>query len=395
MRIFIKEEQIGANAIALRDSMYMLPRFIVSHLKTHKTSLGDNPCFPSEREFAFDYKICKERYKEIIDALSKYPEFNNMDVDKAKNLCNKLISECKKIEDQHEEYFEDLCKETVKAMLMVPDDTVIFDCELTDEVEPSQHPRIMPEDNEYQFDDVADMDMSDKAVLKRRIINSLIQGASNTYARKIDYYADKIEKINPNLIDLYEKIMLLNDYILFNDDIVVDENSYHPSAYVEVILGTNNEKTEIHSQGLIFPFLLQETIRGFFELFASHALPQDNQKAMYLISHADFVLAESWDLRFGCTLWKDVTETIDNDAVIPFYFTNLCEIPTEEFFKEMKEILSKTRHGLQFMNDLVERSASEITFDDVPNDVAQQDIKSILSDEDLMTIEELNEIKID
>ena len=33
-------------------------------------------------------------------------------------------------------------------------------------------------------------------------------------------------------------------------------------------------------QGLIFS-LLQETFRGFFELFASHGLPEDNKSKLY------------------------------------------------------------------------------------------------------------------
>ena len=36
---------------------------------------------------------------------------------------------------------------------------------------------------------------------------------------------------------------------------------------------------------------------------------------MYLIRHADFVLAENWDLRFGVTLWQEITRLIDNDGI--------------------------------------------------------------------------------
>ena len=100
-------------------------------------------------------------------------------------------------------------------------------------------------------------------------------------------------------------------------------------AYVEVNLGQRGDKSTIMAQGEIFPFLLQESIRGFFELYASHSLPKDNAKAKYLIHHADFVLAEQWDMMFGMTLWPEINCMIDDESIIPFYFRNLCCLPID------------------------------------------------------------------
>ena len=50
----------------------------------------------------------------------------------------------------------------------------------------------------------------------------------------------------------------------------------------------------------------------FFELFSCHGLPTDSKKANYIISHADFVVAEGWDLRFGVTLWEQIEQYIKN-----------------------------------------------------------------------------------
>ena len=169
-------------------------------------------------------------------------------------------------------------------------------------------------------------------------------------------------------------------------------------AYVSVKLGKNENKTIIESQGLIFPYLLRETIRGLFELFASHSLPQDNKRAMYLIRHADFMMAESWDLRFGVPLWRNISMKIKENGVIPYFFTEICVLETEDFFKDMKEILSNTKKGEEIVDELISKSKNKITFDKLPSEPQDLDIKTIISDDvnddEMFTIEELRQLNI-
>ena len=46
-------------------------REIFNDIKNHNTSLGDNPCFPMEQKYPFDYEIIKDRYKEVVDNVKK------------------------------------------------------------------------------------------------------------------------------------------------------------------------------------------------------------------------------------------------------------------------------------------------------------------------------------
>ena len=152
-------------------------------------------------------------------------------------------------------------------------------------------------------------------------------------------YLDEIYKIESKLPDLYNKIRILSDYILFNREEKIDEKNYSPSAYVAVTLGNEGKKTIIDSQGIIFPYLLQETIRGFFELFASHGLPENNKKAMYIIRHSDFILAEEWDMRFGVSLYNNIFNDINDKLLIPYVFSNFSQLDTIEFNTTIKNIL--------------------------------------------------------
>lgn len=401
MKIIVTEEQLMFNSVELKKSNYLLPQFLFNDLKIHRTSLGDNPCFPMEQKYPFDYEIIKNRYKEVVDAIQQIKELDSLDIKNVQNYCNKLIQECVNIEKPIRDLLNKICENAVKDILCIPEETVIFHCRLTDKVEPKKSPRTLPEEgdgNIYTFDDVDDMVFSNNSILKRRFLNSLIQGASYLLPKQYDNYMDEIYKIDEKLPNLYKKIGILNDFILFNKKDEINEKNLDLGAYVEVSLGRGDNKTKIESQGIIFPYLLTESIRGFFELFASHGLPKNNEKAMFIIRHSDFLMAEAWDLRFGVSLWEKIGGDIDNNIIIPYYFTELSEMPTEEFNKEIKEILVGTKHGKKFKEDLIGICQRQITFNDLPQDYSNDDMKSILSDSidnNDFTIEELNDLNYD
>ena len=233
----------------------------------------------------------------------------SIDINTVQNYCNKLIHECIELEKPIRDLLNDICRKTINDIFVIPEETIILHCHLTDKVDIKHSIRVLPEEssnNVYTFDDVEDIEMTNSDILKRRFINSLIQGAAYTLTKNTNLYLDEIYKIESKLPDLYNKIRILSDYILFNREEKIDEKNYSPSAYVAVTLGNEGKKTIIDSQGIIFPYLLQETIRGFFELFASHGLPENNKKAMYIIRHSDFILAEEWDMRFGVSLYNNI-----------------------------------------------------------------------------------------
>ena len=96
----------------------------------------------------------------------------------------------------------------------------------------------------------------------------------------IESYENQINQINPSLCDLYNKILSLNNYLMFTKENLdmTDENKMQLGT-AEVSLGMRDEKPKIESQGVIFPVLLSESIRGFLELFISHGLPKNRERA--------------------------------------------------------------------------------------------------------------------
>ena len=334
-----------------------LPKFLFDRIKEHNSSLGNNEAFPPEEDLPFDYKILKNRFNEVCENLHKI-NINTDDFNEIRNYLGKLLQRCKEIEEPIRPNLIKLCESWVNNQLGTPMETIILNCELVNEIKPNHAFRLMPESSDmrdFDFEDLNDFDNVSKVILKRRLINALIQGVSYN-CNKYGNIDEELKQLNEELPNLYNEISIINDYLLFTQEEKITDIKPSQGACVEVMLGSNGEKTEINVQGLIFPYLLQETFRGFFELFASHGLPEDNNKANYILKQADFLLAEPWDIRMGVGLWNILSENIDDPKILPFFFTALCEMPVEEFNENLREAFAKTKRGKQFIQELIDES---------------------------------------
>lgn len=361
-----------------------LPNFLFKRVKEHKTSLGNNEAFPPEEDYPFDYKILKDRYNDVVENIKVYSDIESLDENYLISLLNNLITQCKEKEKPLKEQLEKLCKKIVSETFRIPNETITLNITLTDKLEPTQKYQLTPQtsnERSFDFDDLEDFNNAEKSILKRRLINSLIQGASYEYMTKCVMHLDEITTLLSDLKPIYERIIAINDFLLFNKEESITDEKMHQGAIVEVMLGRGGDKTEINVQGLVFPFLLNETFRGMFELFASHGLPKDLDKANYILTHSEFLLAEPWDLRFGVNLWKIVSDNVYGYESMPYFFMTLCEMPVEEFNANMKEVFAKTKRGKQFVIDLNEFALKESEFEsDIEPLIIQDETDDLITD---------------
>lgn len=337
--------------------------FIFNQVKRHMTSLGDNEAFPPEENLPFDYMILKDRFQEVSDALVNISDLESFDDVYLSNRLSRLVKKCKEIEEPIRPHLEKICTNVILQLFDIPSDTVDFEGVLVDKIEPEKNFRIKPEvssKRKFDFDSIDDFDEANKAILKRRLINALIQGASYTYSVDRDLFLSEIYKIDKRLIDLYNEITILNDYLLFVKEEKITDKTPMQGGCVEVMLSSKKDKTKIKAQGLIFPFLLHELIKGFLELFASHGLPEDNVKARYIINQADFLIAEPWDLRMGVGLWRFFSNELVNTSILPYFFMNLCSLPTNEFNTTLKEIFAHTKKGQHLLKHLIANAENDL-----------------------------------
>lgn len=370
-----------------------LPKFLFDYVVKHQTSLGNNLAFPPEEDYPFDYKILKNRLNEV-DKATKEMFGDTIDSDKAQNLLSKYLVKCQKIEEPIKEQLIKICENTINKLFSIPKETVELNCQLVQKISPKNSFRVLPEEadkKDFVFADLNEMSDVNKVVLKRRFINALVQGASYRYSQLIDLYINEFTKLNLELPHLYKKIITLNDFLLFNKKEKISDKYPKQGAVVEVELGREGEKTVITAQGTNFIFLLTETIRGFFELFASHGLPKDNKKAMYIISQADFLLAEPWDLRMGVPLWDILFGNIEETKLIPYVFTQICEMLVDEFNEQLQEILAKTKKGKETMQEIIKQSEKEYEMMNIHNFIQDKNDNETLINDSYFTADELND----
>ena len=393
----MKKIYISENTISNVVNGRLLPQFLFKLVKTHTTSLGDNEAFPSSDDYPFDYVLLKKRYNEVCDAIDDIGLVSLNEDDLVSELSS-LVTECKRLEEPVRDALEKICENALNRLFAIPEESINMPFKLVDKIKFKSAIRMRPESNDdvkYTFKDIADIDLSNKAVGKRRFINALIQGAAYLYSGIEGLYIDDIDKINPKLPRLYRKIRIINDYLLFTKKEEMSDDKPMQGSYVETHLGIADAKTTIKVQGLVFPLLFQESIKGLFELFSAHGLPQDRNKAQYIVKKADFVLAEPWDLRLGVGLWKMIFGGVEDTNMIPYMFTSFVKIPTNEFNLSVKEILSNTEKGNEIVNSLMKDAEYDNGYQQFTNRINAKNVDKSLIKDSYFTGAETNGYELD
>lgn len=375
----------------------LLPQFLFKLVKTHTTSLGDNEAFPTSDEYPFDYILLKERYNEVCDAIDDIG-LESLDEDYLMSELSSLVTKCKELETPVRDALEKICENALNKLFAIPEESINMTFKLVDRVKFKSPIRMRPESSDslkYNFKDIADIDLSNKAIGKRRFIDALIQGASYIYANVEGLYIDDIDRINPELPRLYRKIRIINDFLLFTKKEEMSDDKPMQGSYVETHLGIDDAKTTIKAQGIIFPLLFHEAIKGLFELFSAHGLPQDREKAQYIIIKADFVLAEPWDLRLGVGLWRMIFGGVEDTNMIPYMFTSFVKIPTDEFNLSVKEILSNTEKGNEIINALMTDAEYDNGYQQFTNRINARNVDKSLIQDSYFTGAETSGFEID
>ncbi len=325
--------------------MEKLPNHIIKALLNNNTSLGDHPCFPPEDEEKFVVHLLTKYYNALLD------DVGTTDIHKLKTELSKLLSNAIKYERDNQQALEKLCARVVTELFDIPENVVDIRVFLTNEIDTSSQ-RMFPEKTEgFSFENIKDMNNIGDEIYKRRILNSLIAGAAINFASDVSLYVQELFKIDPELPFIYKKILLINNLLLYLDkDMEQEDNGDTEGGSVDVTITSMDEMPIIEAKGIIFPILLEETIKGVLELVISHGLPEDTDKAQYIMKKADFKLAEDWDLRLGIPLYDLLEKQADIEPVFLFY--ELSKMSVSSFNDNMREVFACTKSGKRFLEKL-------------------------------------------
>lgn len=330
-----------------------IPAFITDAITNGTTSLGDNPAFPVSGGNNVMLKLVGAYADKMIP--------DGVDTKGAKSELSSLVTACSKKEETCHEALEQLCLKCVTDVVSIPEDTINLEMKLVSKVDTSAQ-RVMPgDDDNFSFDSLDEMRSMSDEIYKRRLVDALVCGAAAYYGNNVSSYVKDLFDIDPELPGMYRRIIDLNNYLMFAEEGTTD--SHTSVGKVEVRIGSENEKVSIKAEGTLFPFLLTETFKGIFEVAASHGLPDDMEKAEYVLSRSDYSAAEAWDMRIGGALWDRIAEMFD--GIEPnFMLMYLSEMDVEEFNETMKEIIAMTRRGQEIIDGICDEVMEELDRDD-------------------------------
>ena len=187
-----------------------------------------------------------------------------------------------------------------------------------------------------------------------------------------------------------------NNLLLFYEKDTFNSEKNTDGGKVDVTISSEQEFSIIKAEGLLFPILVEETIKGILELAISHGLPQNLEKAKYVISKSDFKLAELWDMRLGFALWKLIEKEMETcgydmtDIGINFFLMELSQMSCEQFNKSLKEIFARTKRGREVMTNIAEKIIYNKEKDDFEDYIKSKNDAAVqINDDDYFTPEEL------
>lgn len=333
--------------------MLELPEHITKALEAKKTSLGDSPAFPPSNDFmegllSWYYKfVCKgvenKTTDEIVDEL------------------NETVVKCQNEERKNRPALEQLCSDIVSDMFQIPEDTIKIELNLTDTIDTSDYRMLPEESDDMMFDNIEDMKKLGGEIHKRRMLNALVEGASETIAYNVPYYVKKIFEINPSLPALYSKIIKYSQYLMYELDEKKLKNANNDGGTVRVTMKAAPDMLEIKAEATLFPILLQNAIKGVLEVSILQGLPDNKDKAYYVMKKADYKLAEVWDSRFGLPLWRRLSDMVENKGGVGlnFFFMELSMLPTSVFNELLQEVFVGTKKAKEMIYDICAKILAE------------------------------------
>jgi hypothetical protein len=287
------------------------------------------------------------------------------------------------IQSQNKEVLEKLAVELVKNELGIPDDAMQFKAELVGQpmgaAEGMQSEPEMPSEEEVE-ELMGDMENFNLEREKRRFINSLIQGAAFKGGHMYNLVKNEINDINPQLMNLYAVTQSLMEhaYWIFPNMEGMAGGGGGQMGQSEV-----DEETDpptVKAKAVTFPLLVHELVKGVYEIFGSHGLPDDPRQQEMILKAEDTLPSEIWDSRLGPVFWEKFMasypmELFDEDKkhIQHYLFMRFSSLNAEEFMRVAKMILSGDPKGQQFIQLMV---------NDIIKELKNQEYRDAMGDED-------------
>ena len=342
---------------------------------------GKNPAM--KKGSADVERLVSARFKKVADKLKQSANIQDLSPRTVQNLYMQMMSRLPyimQIEAANKEELEQLAIDASLDETQVPEGWVDIQANLGAPIDVSnfryqpEEPKDDEEDEEekkeklklssFDIDELTDEEQLELEKHKRNIINAIIQGA----AKRGHYIFQKpnikraLDRINPELFPLYLAIMAVNDYMYFTQEQMIEmmsQTGQGVAGKVELDPDEDGEEgdedgegegesdTVIKADGLIFPILCHEIIKGIEESKGRHGLPKESGMREKVQGQVDTLANEPMQLRIGPEIVEKIRYSLpdqmfdeDNKGLINWFHILLYQIEATEFLEIIGNAIS-------------------------------------------------------
>lgn len=347
-------------------------------LASPESLYAQNPAFKKGKEDV--QRLVGQRFQKVAEKLRQVTGIENMNSQQVQRMIYQemmmRIPNILAIESRHREELENLAIEAAMEESEIPQGWFQIEAKLNREPIRVDNFRYKPEEEEdddeqekksepsipsFDIEDLTDEEEFELEKHKRNIINALIQGAAKKghYIFQKPEVKAKLDEINPSLYRDYLGIMAINDFLYFTMDQMIENMSQTGQGVAgKVELSDTDEEeaeggegqpdTKIIAEGLIFPILCHEIIKGFEEAIGRHGLPKNPEMATKVMGQTDILSNEPMQLRIGPEIKEKLRFALPNQmfddsnkGLINWFNVVLYQIPAKEFLEIIGNAISE------------------------------------------------------
>jgi hypothetical protein len=356
---------------------------IENQIQQKRTPYSEHPALPQDGDRDFVETISSQRFKDSVDKVRRFLgdttpiQGDNPMMGLMSSVMNSL-QQIKRVEVQNKEYLENLAVDLVKKELGIPEGQLQFDVELVSgpmgasegmQTQPEQPDEedveeAFKEGEEHQEEIEDFMDSMEKFNLekaKRRMINSLVQGAAFKGGHMYTLVSDEINRLSPNLLNLYGVTQSLMEHLYW---LYPDMEGMAGSGGGQMGQSESDPETDpptIRAKAFTFPLLVHEIVKGIYSLYGDQGLPNDPVQRSMVVGAEDTLPAEIWDSRLGPIFWEKFREVWpdklyedDQRHLQQYLFMKLSQLEAKDFMVLAKAIMADKPEAKEVINRMVD-----------------------------------------
>jgi hypothetical protein len=371
-------------------------------INQRQTPYAEHPALPQDGDRDFVELISSQRFKDSVDKVRRFLgdttpiQGNNAFMGLMSSVMNSL-QQIKRVEVENKEYLENLAVDLVKKELGIPEGQLQFDVELVsggmsasegmqrqaEEPDEEEVEEAFKESEEHQEEMEDFMDSMEKFNLekaKRRMINSLVQGAAFKGGHMYTLVSDEINRLSPNLLNLYGVTQSLMEHLYW---LYPDMEGMAGSGGGQMGQSESDPTTDpptIKAKAFTFPLLVHEIVKGIYSLYGDQGLPNDPVQRSMVVRAEDTLPAEVWDSRLGPIFWEKFRESWPDKLyeeeqrhLQQYLFMKLSQLEAKDFIVLAKAIMADKPEAKEVINRMV---------DEIVDILKKHEYESKMSDDD-------------